>query len=96
MTKYDSLDVKVSNSEFNKLKSGIKNETRVILNLSSNVVGDSNYKTNLPHKLLLPNTQISKLCKPFTNGLSANIKLTNTDKICLHLGRFLPFGFHVY
>ena len=33
------------------------------LNLSSNVVGDSNDKTNFPYKLLLTNTQILRLCK---------------------------------
>ena len=35
MTQYSSLSVKLSNSQFNKLKSGIKNDTEVTLNLSS-------------------------------------------------------------
>ena len=39
MTQYDTLNPKLPNSQFNKLKSGIKNDTIVILNLSSNVVG---------------------------------------------------------
>ena len=37
-------------SELNRLKSGIKSSTEVILNLSSNVIGYSN-ETNVPHKL---------------------------------------------
>ena len=62
------------NSEINKLKSGIKNRTEVTLKISSNIAGDSNDENNLPHKLLLTNTQISKLHKAFANNSSANIK----------------------
>ena len=36
MTQYNTLNVKLSNSQLNKLKSGIKNGTEVTLNLSSN------------------------------------------------------------
>ena len=45
------------------LKSGIKNETQVTINLSSNAVGESNDETNFPYKLLLTNTQVSKIRK---------------------------------
>ena len=40
MTQYNSLNVKLSNSQFNKSKSAIKNETDLILRLSSNMKGD--------------------------------------------------------
>ena len=73
MTQYNTLNVKLSNSHLNKLKSGMKNSTEVTLKLSSNVVGDSNSKNNLPHKLLLTNTQVLKLLKAFTNGSSATL-----------------------
>ena len=46
---------------------------------SSNVVGDSNDEYNFPPKLLLPNTQVSKLHKPFANDASANIRLSKTQ-----------------
>ena len=59
MTHYNSLNVKLSNSQPNKLKSAIKNETEVVLRLSSNMIG--NNETNFPHKLLLTNRQVSKL-----------------------------------
>ena len=49
------------------------------LKLSSNVVGDSNDENNFPHKLLLTNTQASRLCKAFVNNSSANIKLSKTE-----------------
>ena len=53
MTQYNSLNVKLSNSQLNKLKSAIKNETEVVLRLSSNMIADD--ETNCPHKLLLTN-----------------------------------------
>ena len=56
MTQYNILNVKLSNSQLNKLKSGIKDGTEVTINLSSNVKGSSNDETNFPHKLLLTNT----------------------------------------
>ena len=51
MTQYSSLNVKLSNSQPNKLKSAIKNETKIVLRLSSNMIG--NNETNFHHKLLL-------------------------------------------
>ena len=75
MTQYNTLNVKLSNSQLNKLKSGIKNGTEVTLKLSSNVVGDSNDENIFPHKLLLTNTQVSKFPKAFVNNSSVNIKL---------------------
>ena len=51
MTKYNTLNVKISNLQLNKLKTGIKNGTEVTLELSSNVVGDSNDENKFPHKL---------------------------------------------
>ena len=44
------------------------------LKLSSNVAGDSNDENIFPHRLLLTNTEVSKLYKPFSNNPSANIK----------------------
>ena len=48
MNQYNILNVKRSNSQLNKLKSGIKNDTEVTLKLSSNVAGDSNDENNFP------------------------------------------------
>ena len=79
MTQYNTLNIKLSNSQLNKLKSGVKNETVVTLKLSSNIVSDSNDENNFPHKLLLTNTQVSKPRKTFANNFSANIKLSKTQ-----------------
>ena len=65
MTQYNGLNVKLSNSQLNKLKSAIKNETEVVLRLSSNMIGDSDDKINFPHELLLTNRQVANLCKAF-------------------------------
>ena len=56
MTQYNSLNVKLSNSQLNKFKSAITNENQIVLGLSSNLVGDN--ETNFPHKLLLTNRQV--------------------------------------
>ena len=73
MTQYNVLNVKLSNSQLNKLKSGIKNFTEAILRLSSNIVGDSYDENDFPHILLLTNTQVSRFRKAFANNSSANI-----------------------
>ena len=49
MTQYNSLIVKLSNSQLNEFKSAIKNKTEVVLRLSSYMIGDN--ETNFPHKL---------------------------------------------
>ena len=77
MTQYNSSNVKLSNSWLNKFRSAIKNETEVVLRLSSNMIGDN--ETNFPHKLLLTNWQVSNLCKAFANHLSADIKLSKLN-----------------
>ena len=63
----------MSNLQLNKLKSAIKNGTGVTLNLLSSIIGDSNDENNFSHKLLLTNTQVSRLRKAFSNGSSASI-----------------------
>ena len=68
MTQYNTLNVKLSNSELNNLKSLIESGIGVTLNFSSDVVGDSNDDTTSPHALLLTNTQVSRLRKTFANS----------------------------
>ena len=77
MTQYNSLNVKLLNSQLSKFKSAIKSKTEVVLRLSSNVIG--NNETNFPHKLLLTNRQVSNLRKAFANHLSTDIKLSKTQ-----------------
>ena len=76
MTQYNSLNVKLSNSQLNKLKSIIKNETDVILRLSSNMISNSDDETDFPHKLLPINRQVENLGKAFASYSLADIKLS--------------------
>ena len=77
MTQYNWLNVTLSNSH--KLKTGIKNETAVILNLSSHLIKNFNDETNFPCKLLLPDPHVLKICEAFASGSSANIKISKTQ-----------------
>ena len=88
MTQYNSLNLNLSNSQLNNLKLAIKDETEVVLRLSSNMIGDN--ETNFLRKLLLNNRQVSNLRKSFTNHSLAVIKLSKTQlsKI-MQSGKFL-------
>ena len=89
MTQYSSLNVKLSNSELNKLKSAIENDAEVVLRLSSNMVGNSDDKTNCQYKLLT-NSQVANLRRAFTNYSSTDIKMSKT-----HLSKMIQSGgFH--
>ena len=78
MTQCNTLNVKLSNSQLNKLKSG-KNGYKVTLKVSSNVIGDSNDENNFPHKLLLNNTETLRIRKVFANNSSTNIELSKNS-----------------
>ena len=69
MTQYNRLNTKLSNSQLNKLKSAIKNETGVVIRLSPNMIGDSNDIANFMHELLLTERQIASIRKAFANNL---------------------------
>ena len=74
MTQYNSLNVKLSNSQLqNKLKSAIKNESDVVLRISSSTGDNSNDNTNFPHKLLLTDRQVANIRKAFSNNLSRDV-----------------------
>ena len=64
MTQYNTLNVKLSNQQLNKLKSRIKNSTEVTSKLSSTIGRNSNNE----NILLLTNTQVSRPRKAFAMG----------------------------
>ena len=61
-----------------KSKSGIKSGSEVALNLVSDVICESNDRTNFPYKLLLTDRQVSRLFKAFTNNSSGNKVIENS------------------
>ena len=94
MTQYNTVNVKLSNAQLSKLKSRIRYGAEVTFDLSSNVIGNSTNETNFPHRLLLTNTEVSKLRETFANYLWANVKLSKTQlhkrgQSWLFLGRLI-------
>ena len=88
MTQCNNLNVKLSNSQLNKLKSAIKSETEGVLRLSSSMIGDN--ETNFPHELLLTNRQVPNICKAFANNSSTDIKLSKSQlSKMIQSGRFI-------
>ena len=57
----------------------MKNETDVVLRISSGMVGNSNDNTNLPHKLLLTDRHVANIRKAFANDLSTDAKFSKTQ-----------------
>ena len=54
MTPCNTLNIKLSNLQLNKLKSGIKNNTELtFIKILSDIVGDSNDESNFSYNLLL-------------------------------------------
>ena len=73
MTQYNTLKVKLLNLQLNKFKSAIKNETDIVLRLSSNMIGDN--EANFPYQLLLTKKQVANIRKAFASNSSIDIKL---------------------
>ena len=74
MTQCNRVNVKLSNSQLNKLKTTIKNKTDVVITISLNMIGDFKDKGNFPHELLLANRQVSSIRKAFSNNSAVDIK----------------------
>ena len=70
------------------------NETKVTLNLSSNMNVDSNDETNFPDKFLITSRQVSRICKAFANGSSAKIKLSKTK--LFKMAQFEEFNVNLF
>ena len=78
MTQYNNLNVKLSDSQLNKLKSAIKNETNATLRISSDIIINNN-NTNFPHELLLTDRQVANIRKAFSNNLSRDVKFSKAQ-----------------
>ena len=76
MTQYIILNIKLSNLQFYKLNSEIKNGIELTRNLSSNEFGNFNDETNFLYKSLLTDTQILSICKGFCKYFQIVYQLT--------------------
>ena len=79
MTQYNRVNVKLSTSQLNKLKSAIKNENDVVIRLSLSMTGDSNDQTNFPQELLLTDRQLSSIRKAFANNSLVDVKFSKVQ-----------------
>ena len=86
MVEYSKVNVKLSNSQLNKLKSAPKNQTGVTLRINTKMF----YGKSLPHELLLTTRQTTDLRNAIENDMSTDIKLSEAQisKI-IQLARFL-------
>ena len=71
MIQYHGVNVILSNSSLNELKSVTKNATNVTPRLSLNMI--STDETNYPHNLLFTDRKVSSLCKAFANKSLVNV-----------------------
>ena len=68
---YNKVNVKLSNSQLNKLISAVKNQTGLTLRIAFKMFNEN----NLPRELLLTTRQKTKLKAAFENNMSTDIKL---------------------
>ena len=73
MAEYNKVNVKLSNSQLNKLKSAAKNQTGVTLRMNIERFNGN----DLPHELLT--TRQKNLRNAYENSMSADIKLSKAQ-----------------
>ena len=75
MVEYKKVDVKLSDSQLNKLKTVVKNKQGLTLKINIKMFNGN----NLPHELLLTTRQKTKLKNAFENNMSTDIKLSRAQ-----------------
>ena len=71
MVEYNKVNVKLSDTQLNKLKTAVKNKTEKALRMSLKMI---NWK-DLPHELLLTARQKTKLRNEFNNKMSTDLTI---------------------
>ena len=72
MVKYNKVNVKLSDSQLNNLKSAAKQQTVVTLIINIKMFNGN----NLPHELILKTRQATKLRNGIENNISTDIQLS--------------------
>ena len=75
MVEYNTVNVKLSNSQLNKLKSVVKKKQGTTLRMNARMFNGN----NLPHELLLTTRQTTKLRNAIENNMSTDIKLSKAQ-----------------
>ena len=71
----NTVNVKLTDTQLKKLKTGVKNKTGTTLRMSLKML-DGN---GLPHELLLITRQKPKLINAFNNNMSTDVKLSKVQ-----------------
>ena len=75
MVEYNTVNVKLSDSQLNKLKSAVKSNEGTTLRINTRMFNGN----NLPHELLLTTRQTTKLRNATENNLQTDIKLSKAQ-----------------
>ena len=75
MIKYNKVNVKLSDSQLNKLKSAVKNQKGITLRMNIKIFNVN----SLPHELLLTTRQKTKLINTFKYNMSTDVKLSKAQ-----------------
>ena len=75
MVEYTKVNVKLSNSQLEKLKDAVSNNTGTTLRISSKIFNGD----NLPHEFLLTTRQKTKIRHAFNNNASTNVQLSKAQ-----------------
>ena len=75
MVEYNTVNVKLSNSQLNKLKSAVKNNKRTTSRMNARLFNGN----NLSHELLLTARQTTKLRNVIENNMLIDIKLSKAQ-----------------
>ena len=85
MVEYSKVNVKLSDTQLKKLKTGVRYKTGITLIMNFKMF-DGN---DLPHEFLLTTRQKAKLRNAFNNNMSIDLKLSKTQISKIQSGGFL-------
>ena len=75
MVEYNTVNIKLSNSQLNELQRAVKNKQGTTLRMNARVFNGN----NLPQELLLTARQTTKLRNAVENNMSTDIKLSKAQ-----------------
>ena len=75
MVDYSKVNVRLSDSKLNRLRSAVRNQTGATLRINIKMFNGN----NLPHELLLTTRQKAKVRNAFNNNMSTDLKLSKAQ-----------------
>ena len=75
MVEYSKANVKLSDTQLQKIKTAVKDKTGTTLKMNFKMFAEN----DLPHELLLTTRQKTKLRNAFNNNMSTDLKLSRAQ-----------------